>query len=217
RKIYRNIVPDYVNELRKELQNCSSILDLGCGENSPLRFITKKGKRVGIDIFAPSIQKSKGKRIHDAYKVMNIEQVSKAFKKNSFDAVIALDLVEHLNKKESLRAIENMEQIARKKVIIFTPNGFLPQKPYDNNPHQTHKFGWTVNELQNQGYKVLGMNGWKLLRKEYDNSQGYFSTIRFFPKYAWLVIAEISQFFVKHKPQSAFQLFCTKNLKQNKN
>ena len=46
------------------------------------------------------------------------------FSDRSFDAVIALELLEHLNKEEGYELIHNMERWARSKVIVSTPNGF---------------------------------------------------------------------------------------------
>ncbi len=56
-----------------------------------------------------------------------------------------------------------MKKWARKKIIITTPNRYLWQDGYINSM-QEHKSGWTVEELQNLGFKVFGMNGWKNLR-----------------------------------------------------
>jgi hypothetical protein len=41
-----------------------------------------------------------------------------------------------------------MEKWAIKKIIIKTPNEYLWQDGYDNNPMQEHKSGWSVEELQ---------------------------------------------------------------------
>jgi hypothetical protein len=59
-----------------------------------------------------------------------------------------------------------MENVAKKKIIIFTPNGFLRQDEYDGDKLQIHKSGWTVDEFKKLGYEVKGINGWKPLRKK---------------------------------------------------
>ena len=51
-----------------------------------------------------------------------------------------------------------MEKVARKKVIVFTPNGFVPQRPYDGNPFQEHLSGWSVDEI----HELTGIDPWFL-------------------------------------------------------
>jgi len=46
------------------------------------------------------------------------------FKQKSFDTVLCMEVIEHLEKEEAIRLIEDMEKIARKKIIITTPVGF---------------------------------------------------------------------------------------------
>ncbi len=62
------------------------------------------------------------------------------------DAVICIDVLEHLTKKEGLEFIKKMEKWAKKKIIIFT-NGYVPQD-VDKNPLQIHKSGWSYNEFK---------------------------------------------------------------------
>lgn len=156
----------YLNRLmQKELQGMESVLDLGCGSDSQLRFVQGVSKKVGVDAFEPSIEKARAKGIHDEYLIMPLDQIDIPDK--SFDAVIAIDLVEHFEKDESRAFIAKMESLAKKKVFLFTPNGFLPQPSYDNNPWQEHKCGWEAAELQDMGYHVQGVLGFKWMRGLY--------------------------------------------------
>ena len=206
-KIYHNyyvkLFPNYQVELEKAVGQCKSLLDVGCGSNSLIKSFSKKLNCVGVDAFSPSIEKSKNLKIHNKYHKMDVLDIGKNFKPNSFDCVLASDLIEHLDKDDGFKLIEMMEKIAKNKVIIFTPNGFLPQGEYDNNPWQVHKSGWTVKEMKKRGYKVIGINGWKTLRGEY-------ARLRFWPSYFWLIISDITQFFVRNNPEKAFQILCIK-------
>ena len=201
---YRKVFPDFQLELEKKIGNCDSLLDVGCGSSSPIKKFSKKFYCVGADAFLPSINKSKKQKIHNKYHRVNILELEKKFNPKSFDCVIALDLIEHLPKKDGLKLIKMMERIARKKVIIFTPNGFLPQEEYDNNPWQVHKSGWDVSEMKKRGYKIVGINGWKRLRGEYADLK--------FKSRLWIIVSDISQLFVKNSPEYAFQILCTKYL-----
>jgi predicted TPR repeat methyltransferase len=203
-KFYRKIFPDYYVELEKAVNGCKTLLDLGCGTNSPIKYFSKKPTFcVGVDIFQSSIEESKKENIHNEYHCMNVLDIANKFKTNSFDCVLASDLIEHLTKKEGFNLLDLMEKTARKKVIIFTPNGFFLKHEFHGNPWQIHKSAWTANELKKEGFKVVGINGWKPLRRllAYTNS---------WPKYLLRIISDMTQIFVKNHPEKAFNLLCIK-------
>ena len=127
----------------------------------------------------------------------------------SFDCVVALDLIEHLDKSDGFKLIKIMESIARKKVIIFTPNGFLKQEPYDDNIWQEHKSGWEVDEMKDLGFQVYGQGGLKYLR-------GDQARIKYRPEFFWSRLSYISQKIVEENPKYSFQLLCVKNLDVDK-
>jgi len=78
-------------------------------------------------------KESKKKQIHNEYILADLRKLE--FKPKSFDAILCLEVIEHLTKEEGHDLIKKMEKWARKKIIITTPNG------YDCNPFQTHKSG----------------------------------------------------------------------------
>jgi predicted TPR repeat methyltransferase len=203
RGIYKTIIPDFLSELKEAVGGCETLLDVGCGNNSIVNKLPKEIYSVGVDLHKPSIEKSKEQGIHNEYYEIDVLDIEKQFLSKSFDCVLALDLIEHLTKKEGLNLLEMMETIARKKVIVFTPNGFLPQGEYDNNPNQIHKSGWEVEEMKMQGYDIIGINGWKPLRGEYAN-------IKFRPRWFWGIVSDITQFFIRNHPEYAFQILCVK-------
>jgi 2-polyprenyl-3-methyl-5-hydroxy-6-metoxy-1,4-benzoquinol methylase len=123
----------YARRLEEAVSDCESLLDVGCGSESPVKFFGKKMYCIGVDAFVPCIEKSEAAHIHNEYHMMNVMDIYPAFPKESFDAVIASDLIEHLKKEDKYKLIEIMEKIARKKVVIFTPNGFLKQRACDGN------------------------------------------------------------------------------------
>ena len=155
----------FVEEFLGKQKKGSKVLDLGCGDNSPLGFIERKRYLVGVDGFKKSILKSKKLNIHDKYLHKNILDVKKDFKKKSFDAVIALDVIEHLEKKDGYKLLKLMEHLASKKVILLTPNGFVNQTG-EGNGLQEHLSGWSVSDFKKLGFKVLGRYGIKGLRGE---------------------------------------------------
>ena len=203
-KVYKRIFHDFNYELDLLLHDCDSILDVGCGKSSPVQYLPKRGHLVGVDLFKPSIEKSRAKGIHDEYHVMNVLDIDKKFKPSSFDAVIALDLIEHLTKEEARNLIKKMERIAKKIIIVFTPNGFFHQDEFDKNVLQEHKSGWETHEMRKLGFKVVGVHGWRPLRaKVVDRNDRLVRVI-------WLFL-DISQLYVRDRPDKAFQILCSKD------
>lgn len=194
----------YYRALKWQLRGCRSVLDVGCGACSPLAKIKKHFYSEGLDVYRPSIEKSRKAKIHDEYKVADVRKVAKFYKPKSFDAVVALDLIEHLQKKSGLKLLKSMEKIARKKVILLTPNGFTRQDPLEGNPYQIHQSGWTTGEFKQLGYRVYGMRGLKFIR-------GECATIKFRPWFFWGLVSVLSQPLVYFFPPLAYQLLVVKN------
>jgi SAM-dependent methyltransferase len=195
----------YYNTLARELSDMESVLDVGCGARSPLAKIPKHFYSVGIDIFKPSIEASKKNKIHDKYVLSDVMSINKHYKKKSFDAVVALDLIEHIPKKDGFKLLKLMEEIARKKVIVLTPNGFYSQDPYEDNPYQIHKSGWEYEDFVKNGYACYGMRGIKSLRGEY-------ATITLKPWIVWATLSTLSQPLYYFMPKHAHQLLAVKNI-----
>lgn len=198
----------YPEFLEKKIikSGCQSLLDLGCGKDSPIKFFSEKFKySLGVDNFPDYIKQSKEKKIHSEYLLEDILSACKRIKSKSFDCVLASDLIEHFSKEDGEILIKEMERIAVKKVFIFTPNGFVPQKKYDNNQGQVHLSGWSVGEMRKLKYKVYGIGGLKFIKGEKRR-------IKLFPKKLWLRIALLSQVFLANYPSLSFQILCVKTL-----
>lgn len=205
--LFGKFTHQYETLLEQEiLSSCQTLLDVGCGSNSQIRAFSKKMiYTMGIDGYIPSIEKSREAGIHSDYTVLNILEIADRFEANSFDCVLASDVIEHLEKNDGLKLMRDMERIARKKVIIFTPNGFLPQGAYEGNEYQIHRSGWEIDEMQRYGYRVIGVNGWKPLR-------GELAAPRFRPHSLWSRISFLTQPLVLKKPHKAFQILCIKDI-----
>ncbi len=189
--------------LRRELNGLGSVLDVGCGSDSPLQFVRGIGHKVGVDAFEPSIAASCERGLHDQYLRMELESLDIAPK--SYDAVVLLDLIEHFEKDAGLAFLSKLELIARKKVLIFTPNGFLPQPAYEDNPWQLHRSGWTTPEFRDLGYRVQGVLGWKALRGELNRP-------RFHPWPIWDRVANATRVVTAKNPQWDAALLAVKDL-----
>ena len=137
-------------------KKASSLLDVGCGRGTPARFLRAKRHllTIGVDIYMPYINEAKSKFSHDEYVRGDVRSLP--FRPKSFDVVLAMEVLEHLDKEEGAALLKSMEGIARHQVIITSPVGVHAQETLDGNPHQKHKHIWQPGELVQLGYKVRG-------------------------------------------------------------
>lgn len=209
RRVYKRFfgvsMGEYERSLRAACAGCHTLLDVGCGEKSPLERVARRMEHsVGLDAFAPAIEASRALGIHDDYVLGEAQHLSELFKPKSFDCVAATDLIEHLERGEGLKLLDAMESLARRRVVIFTPNGFLAQEPFGGNEFQRHRSGWSVPEMRARGYRVIGINGWKPLRGER-------ALVRK-PRFLFEPISFLSQPLMHQRPELAFQILCVKYL-----
>lgn len=215
KKFYENtigrVAPSYEQELERAVTGCRTLLDVGCGAYSPIGRFSRKPveqggvEATGVDAFGPSIERSRAAGLHNHYQQMDILKIGDRFADRSFDCVLASDVIEHLSKEDGFSLLEQMEKIASQRVVVFTPNGFVPQGEYDKNPWQVHVSGWTADEFERRGYKVYGMGGAKPLKGEYGR-------LKFKPAKLWYLIADLTQPFVRGRPQRAYQLLAIKEI-----
>jgi len=207
-RVKRILKSNMIDIFESYIKDCDTVLDLGCGYKSPLEDLKEKKRyTVGVDAFRPYIEKSIKKGIHDDYFVMDILDVYKKFNSKSFDCIILMDVIEHLERIDVIRLLINIINISKKRIIVFTPNGFLQQNEYHNNIYQIHRSGWNVEDLRMMGFKIYGIRGLKWLR-------GELAKINHRPINLWRFISMISDKFVKHFPQFAFQLLCIKEVRK---
>lgn len=200
KRLFRKIFPYTNYYLGQELRNCRTVLDLGCGRDSPIRGMFYS---VGVDLSKPHLLEAKREKFHDGYILMDIRRLG--FKAKSFDCVTALDVVEHLEKVDGFQVLEEMEKIAKKKIVIQTPNGFMPQR--DECPLQVHRSGWVISDFKKRGYVGRGMAGLRFLRGEK-------ACLKFKPRIIWAIISGLTQKIVYHFPNFAYQLFSVKTLSE---
>ena len=143
--------------VQKHIEKKDSVLDLGCGIMS-VTYDIQCRSILGVDAWYPYVNLNKN-RHHVLCMELN-QDTMEYFLNDSFNVVIALDFVEHLNTKEDgFHMIKHMERIARKKVIVFTPIGFEPMDDGElwakgNPKYQSHKCGFTEDEFKMMGYTL---------------------------------------------------------------
>ncbi len=195
--------------LRRALSGCESVLDVGCGPSPTLRQLGVSHP-VGIDGYKPSVDQAKKLNTHDEMILGDVRELDRYFRPKQFDACVALDVIEHLTKNDGLRMMKAMERIALKKVVLFTPSGFLPQKHSANDDLQEHLSGWEPADMTSHGYEVAGLLGPKRLRGEYH-------VIKKRPRVFWGLISLVEHFvWTRNRPEKAAAILCVKELALSK-
>jgi SAM-dependent methyltransferase len=135
----------------------STVLDVGCGLSLKSQFI-EADFRVGLDMHRPYLEKIDA-RVPYVCICADATRIEHLFLPHSFDLVLLLDIVEHLDKPQALDLIRQAERVARRAVVIETPKGFLPQNidilGLGGDHFQTHRCGFETDELAALGFDVV--------------------------------------------------------------
>jgi len=195
----------YLSWLKRDLADCESILELGCGVKSPILIIGLGQKTDTIDIFQPYVEAHKKAGDYNSCEqadILNYDYPVKAY-----DAVVLCDVLEHLprNGVDALDLLGKIERCARKKVIIFAPNGFIPNDESDGNPYQSHKSEWIPCDYTERGYKVYGGTGYKPFFGK--------GSLPIQPQSLFYFLGMLSQPLIYHLPWLAFHNYAVKEIK----
>ena len=170
--------------IQNHVQYNDTVLDLGCGIMQATTDTIEKSnrqkvgriKKIVSGNYKPNVLRCRSllgceiveKYLHRAkkyYPVIKFDLTKTKsfdmFMDKSFDVVMALDVIEHIEYSQTLRIIGQMERIARKKIIIYTPSTWMKnEENVDNawgmgeNPFQEHKCFIPPSRFQDWGYKV---------------------------------------------------------------
>lgn len=133
-----------------------SVLDVGCGIMGAIEGLNCKSY-LGCDIHKPYLEVLKTKVPTIQIRMDELDR----FMDDSYDVVLCLDVLEHLEEPTALKAIGEMKRICRKKVIIFTPNKFATNEEAVSdswglgyNEHQRHLIVLKNWRLKEMGFKL---------------------------------------------------------------
>jgi len=196
--------------LARELSKCRSVLELGCGHRSLLHLCNVPFS-VGVESREPYLQETIRRGIHSQYIRADVGTVE--FAPKSFDAVLGLNLFCHVAGREATELLCKMEQWARKKVILTTPNGYRGSDTLASSKNQMEglESGWDVDTLRARGFKVHGFGGsvplrpFPRLRK--------ITRLESFPRLL-KVMSPFSYEIAYHCPRTAQQLIAVKSIDQ---
>lgn len=144
--------------LWRTLRGVSTILDVGCGEERPIKTLKEAynrtfGYSVGLDLRVSVA--SDAKKVYDDFVVA--DAVNLPFRKQSFDATIAIELIEHLTKNEGYKLIEELHRVSKKVIVVTTPSYYFYVPPPSGCPIvRGHTSYWTLEEFKVLGFSVRG-------------------------------------------------------------
>ena len=133
-----------------------TILDVGCGRGESMLGLRSylTANTVGVDTFRPYLKHCQQSILHDAH--VQGDALRLPFRDRSFDTVLSLEVLEHVEKKDALLFLSELERVARIQVILTTPNGHFHLDAFDGNPYQQHRSEWSPTEMRALGYRVIG-------------------------------------------------------------
>uniref|UniRef100_A0A6M3IXA8 Putative methyltransferase n=1 Tax=viral metagenome TaxID=1070528 RepID=A0A6M3IXA8_9ZZZZ len=150
--------------LQEYVDPTDTVMDFGCG----LMVLTRElqcAKIYGFDVWQPYIN-----QLRDDLKLDNRFVFCKFDVPNDIvflgdnwaDVSITIDVVEHFDKPIALFVIKQMERVSKKRVVIFTPLGFMEQEDgkegswgAGNPEYQKHRCGFTHEDFWTLGYETI--------------------------------------------------------------
>ncbi len=117
------LIDNFFNNLLAAIKDLKvdSILDVGCGEGFTLQrlYENKIGKRLeGLDHQKIAIEI--GRKIHPHLKLETGTIYDLSFKDNSFDLVMATEVLEHLE--DPKKALKELVRVSKKYLLLSVPN-----------------------------------------------------------------------------------------------
>ena len=168
-------MPNHITKvIERYISTDDTVLDI-CSGIGNVTDTLKVKKMTVVDIFKPYLDVFKQKRPDIEIVELDVKNIMTIFSRDSFDIVMCLDGIEHLYLPDSIRLIENMELIARKKILIFTPEAItgeiLPNFIHNawgingGDEYQTHKSGFKRDFFEKRKYKIIEVNVYSVYRE----------------------------------------------------
>jgi len=114
------VISNFMKNLKETavpLKNINNVIDIGCGEGFVINCLNYP-KITGVDISRNALRIAKEKNPECEFCSGSICDIS--FKENSFDLVIATEVLEHLDKPDL--ALQEIRRITKNYCIISVPN-----------------------------------------------------------------------------------------------
>lgn len=149
--LFEHTLVDDFGKLRRYIGEPDTVIDVGAGLRPALW--AKAGRHICIEpcqVYA-DVLREHGIEVIEKRALDGLPIAPEA------DLVLMLDVIEHMEKDEGLAAIA-LALVKGRRVIVYTPNGFVEQESdnwgYGQDEYQRHRSGWMPEDFA----------GWKILR-----------------------------------------------------
>lgn len=157
---HNTIIDKAVLGLLDENLDGLTILDCGFGYgNWAFQIKAKLGYEphiVGLEIHRPYVERQSKLGLYDKIVEGNVLDIP--FDNGYFDVVLVCEIIEHLEQKDGLEMINEVERVSKNLVIVTTPFGFRKQDAVDGNEYQIHRSKWYPSDFIKMGYEVKVLN-----------------------------------------------------------
>ncbi len=149
------------------------VLDLGFGQGyiEELLSASKEYQLYGIDISSTAVKRAK-KKFKGKFITGDISQIQKIYKKNSFDVLLALELIEHISPKKIFSFYKTLHGLLKPGgvLIISTPlNEDLRHKKINPSGHvRDYQPAVIKMEQELSGFKILESQKFYAFDKAYE-------------------------------------------------
>lgn len=169
-RLYEKIGIDPLAQLEKYVESISSsdlnILDLGAGSGNywSAGKLAKLVTNQNIKATCMDVNYRNDQTGNLSYINGSVPSSLYSLSEDSFDLVIAFDLLEHLTNSDGYLTLYEMQRICSKASIVFTPNGFSWQPPSENNKFNAYISSYTTHDFNNFKFNnIYGMISLKWL------------------------------------------------------
>lgn len=155
---------DLAGRIAADTADCQGLVDLGAG-NGQFSGPLKVPHRAAVELYRPYVEHIR--KIYPDMLVFMADARTWIAERSdaSIDAVLAINLIEHMTKEEGERLLVNALRVARRQLIVYTPNGFQAQHPsevlpeFGPNSLQEHLSGWTRDDLRLFEIELVEIDG----------------------------------------------------------
>jgi hypothetical protein len=145
------------NWIRTNTHGSHTVVEFGAMFFEQLAYVNETvGKKIGIEIHQPYIDKSK---CHNCIKIQgDMRRFEELIAPEDMDCALFIDTLEHLTKDD---AKDLMKRVMGKfkKVMLMIPEGNHPQTTdlfqMGGDEYQTHRSSWRLQELVDMGFKSI--------------------------------------------------------------
>lgn len=147
--------------LMEDVKKGESLLCLCSGIGLELKKFTPDFHITAVDLTPEYLVALKTRQPEITTITADVTKFIKEAADNSYDVISLMDGLEHLPKKQGRIVLEECKRVARRKVFVFTPQGFIENDIHntwgmiESDPHQKHLSGWTIPEVEAYGYHLI--------------------------------------------------------------